>query len=98
MKTLNLTKLTPANLGKFIDYRNISNEELPEEIENKFIKDNYIIGKGSFYLMKKENNTYIGDITNHYISIEYKKEKNVLCIIHKNKGKQNFYIVNVHNQ
>jgi hypothetical protein len=93
MKTLNLTKISPVSLGSFITYRNTPNSELPIEIEQKFIKDNYIIGKGELVLSQKENNQYFGEITNQRVILEYKEQNNVLCVIYFKSNKQNLYVI-----
>lgn len=76
-------------------YRNEVNAKLPDELKQKFIKDNFIIDKHAFYLKEKENNTYIAEGNGYYLTLEYKQNKNVLCINLKKNGKQKLYVINV---
>lgn len=95
MKTLNLTKITECNLGQYIIYRNEENGQLPEEMKQKFIKDNYIIDKECLYLKEKENNQYVAQGNGYYLTLEYKVNKNVLCVNYNKKGKQKLYVIKV---
>lgn len=93
-KTFNLTKNTPANFSKFMSFKNVPNETLPAELKEKFLKDNYILGKGHLFLTEKPNYCYVGDIVGHYVQVEYKKDKNALCVIYKNdKQQQKLYVI-----
>lgn len=95
MKTLNLTKITECNLGQYIAYKNEGNAKLPEGLEQKFIKDNFIIDKTGLYLTEKENSKYVAEGSGYYLTLEYKVNKNVLCINYMKKGKQKLYVVRV---